>query len=488
MQLPATTFALGEIIHERYVVEDVLGVGGSSNVYLVRDLQRAATAEQEMRFALKELRGTDKHERIRFAFEAAVLKRLTHPSLPRIYDLYEESPQSPGFLILEYIPGVSLEILRKRQPEQRFNLAEVIILLKPIVNATIYLHHQNPPVVHRDIKPANIIVVEESQRTFLIDFGIAKEYEVDATTTAVRQCTPGYGAPEQYANIGTDPRADVYSLGATCYCLLTGTIPVDALQRTASIVTKEADAIRPINQLVTDLPPHVVQAIERAMAIGYEQRFLNVEDFWAALNGASIPLPEPSSPLVLHDTDILPRTATIVRKPSQSPKTRMMIVVLVAALMLSLLGGGIAWAMIYTPLSTSQVATKKVVALSTKKLLPTATATSAILYPHIAEEYSGTQENLLTQAKDTITLTDVEQNQQSLSGRFTGMKMTTNFTGVLDASNHILLTVPRSGQNSPLFFDGTVRADGILVGNYCNQDQAGQCVSNYGLWSLAPGK
>jgi serine/threonine protein kinase len=483
MQLPATTFALGTVIHDRYVVEDVLGVGGSSNVYLVRDLRRTAATEKEMRFALKELRGTDKHERIRFAFEAAVLKRLEHPSLPRIYDLYEESEQSPGFLILDYIAGVSLEKLRKQQPEQRFSLAEVITLLKPIINATIYLHHQQPPVVHRDIKPANIIVAEEDQQAFLIDFGIAKEYEADATTTAVRQCTPGYGSPEQYANIGTDPRADIYSLGATCYCLLTGTIPIDALQRTASIVTKDTDLIVPINRFVFDMPTHVTQAIERAMAIGYEQRFSSVEDFWAALNGSSVPHFIPTLPGVSHASGTLAVVAGA--KARKRLKGRTVMLALTTVLVFSLLVGGVAWSKIYSARPTSQIATK---ASPIAKLQPTATTTAQIQYPHIAKAYKGTLQNLLTQAKSNITLTDIEQNRQSLSGHFTNMQMTSDFSGVLDSSNHILLTIPLQGQKLPLFFDGTVRSDGNLVGNYCNQDQDGQCVSNYGLWSLAPEK
>lgn len=85
-----------------------------------------------------------------------------------------------------------------------------------------------------------------------------------------------------------------------------------------------------------------------------------------------------------------------------------------------------------------------------------------------------------------MTLTSVQQQQQRLSGHFAGLNRTGNFTGVVDASNHILLTIPASGQQLPLFFEGVVRSDGNLVGDYCNQDQAGQCLGNYGVWSLAP--
>jgi len=102
--------------------------------------------------------------------------------------------------------------------------------LAPIMNAVSYLHNQQPPIIHRDIKPANIVVPPSGNEEVLVDFGIAKEFNPDSTTTAVRHVSPGYAAPEQYG-LGTNTRTDIYGLGATIYTLLTGVVPADSFYR-----------------------------------------------------------------------------------------------------------------------------------------------------------------------------------------------------------------------------------------------------------------
>jgi serine/threonine protein kinase len=84
--------------------------------------------------------------------------------------------------------------------------------------------------VHRDIKPSNIIVPARGGEAVLVDFGLAKEYVIDNTTTLIRHGSPGYAAPEQYGS-GTSPQTDIYGLAATLYTLLTGTVPIDAITR-----------------------------------------------------------------------------------------------------------------------------------------------------------------------------------------------------------------------------------------------------------------
>src|SRR5258708_34778555 len=97
----------------------------------------------------------------------------------------------------------------------------------PIMKFGNYIPQQRPPIIHRDINPANIIVPTSGIGSVLVDFGIAKEYYPDSTTTAVRHASPGYGPPEQY-DIGTNTLTDIYALGATIYALLTGIVPADA--------------------------------------------------------------------------------------------------------------------------------------------------------------------------------------------------------------------------------------------------------------------
>ncbi len=207
-----------------YVVEELLGEGGFSAVYLVRD-RRA-----KQLFALKAVIDPDRHAQERFTFEGEVLKRLSHRALPRVYRVFEHEKLKRVFLLMDYIEGQDLEALQPKQPAGQIALPLALALMDSIADALSYLHRQNPPIVHRDVKPANIIVPTRGDGAVLVDFGTAKEYVANSTTTAIRRGSPGYAAPEQYGR-GTTPRTDLYGLGATLYTLLTGTIPPDSITR-----------------------------------------------------------------------------------------------------------------------------------------------------------------------------------------------------------------------------------------------------------------
>jgi serine/threonine protein kinase len=155
----------------RYVIEGVLGKGEFGAVYLVR--QRG---EEHTLFALKEVIHPNKSDRDRFAFEGEVLTRLNHPALPRVHRVFENDKLKRVYLLMDYIKGRNLEVLRREQPGTCFPLPLVLVLLAPIVDALMYLHTQDPPIVHRDIKPANILVPVGGGEAMLADFGSAKEY------------------------------------------------------------------------------------------------------------------------------------------------------------------------------------------------------------------------------------------------------------------------------------------------------------------------
>ena len=158
----------------------------------------------------------------------------------------------------------------------------VLALLAPIVDALIYLHRQEPPIVHRDIKPANIIVPLGGEEAVLVDFGSAIEYLPDGTMTVICRRSPGYAAPEHYGG-GTSPRTDIYGLGATVYTLLTGTMPTHALSRLTRIQGKDIDPLKPASLLKPSLPRTVVEALQCAMSINSADRFETVEEFWEEL-------------------------------------------------------------------------------------------------------------------------------------------------------------------------------------------------------------
>lgn len=261
----------------RYVIESILGKGAFGAVYLVREW-----GTQHNLFALKEVINPNKSDRQRFAFESEVLKRLNHKALPRVHSVFEYDKLKRVYLLMDYISGRNLEVLWGEQPGKCFSLPLVRVLMAPIVDALMYLHSQDPPIVHRDIKPANIIVPAGGGEAMLADFGSAKEYVPGTETTVVGRRSPGYAALEQYSS-GTNPSTDVYGLGATLYALLTGSAPIDAPARVLGIMSTGVDPLKPANLLKPAIPLAVAEALQRATAIRTANRFQTVEEFWQVL-------------------------------------------------------------------------------------------------------------------------------------------------------------------------------------------------------------
>src|SRR6266699_1072211 len=231
-----------------YIIERILGKGEFGAVYLVRDRVNTHNV-----FALKEVINPDKNARQRFAFEGEVLKRLHHKALPRVYRVFENDRLRRVYLLMDYIHGRNLEVLRGEQPGKCFSLPLVLILMAPIVDALMYLHAQDPPIVNRDIKPANIIIPLRGGEAVLADFGSAKEYVPGSATTMVGHRSPGFAALEQYRT-GTNTSTDIYGLGATLYALLTGLTPVDALSRVLGSFSEGVDPLQPANVIQPTIP------------------------------------------------------------------------------------------------------------------------------------------------------------------------------------------------------------------------------------------
>jgi serine/threonine protein kinase len=210
-----------------------------------------------------------------FRLEANILAGLRHPSLPRVGDHFVIDRQGQ-YLVMDYIEGEDLRQLLDRSGTPPEN--EVIRIGAAVCDALTYLHTRVPPIVHRDIKPGNIKLTPDGN-IVLVDFGLAKiMLGNQSTTTGARAMTPGYSPPEQYGTAHTDPRSDIYSLGATLYVAMTNTIPEDALAR----VTGNAVLTNP-RKLVLTLSRKLSTAILKAMAVEPDSRFQTAEDFRQAL-------------------------------------------------------------------------------------------------------------------------------------------------------------------------------------------------------------
>ena len=146
---------------------------------------------------------------------------------------------------------------------------DVIHIGAAICDALTYLHTRKPPILHRDIKPGNVKITPDGH-IYLVDFGLAKVYRnaSQATTTGARAMTPGYSPPEQYGTARTDPRTDIYSLGATLYASLSGVIPEDGLAR-----AMDNAQLTPLRKRNTKVSRRLAAAIEKAMAVDPSDRF-----------------------------------------------------------------------------------------------------------------------------------------------------------------------------------------------------------------------
>ncbi|MGH2501261.1 MAG: protein kinase domain-containing protein, partial [Ktedonobacterales bacterium] len=237
------------LLNKRYLVIKAVGQGGMAAVYQASDTRANRTvAIKEMSqdgLSPDELRETVEG----FNAEARMLQSLSHDNLPRVYESFSENARH--YLVMEFIEGQTLEqrmiAARGALPE-----AEVLGWAAQLCAALDYLHTHNPPVIFRDLKPANIMVTPKG-KVKLIDFGIARTFNRIRTHDTQALGTPGYAPPEQYGSAQTDPRADIYALGATLYQLLT-----------AYDVSKTPFALPPMQTRNPSISPNVRRAIERA--------------------------------------------------------------------------------------------------------------------------------------------------------------------------------------------------------------------------------
>lgn len=202
--------------NDTYEIKSIIGKGGMSTVYL------AEHKRLHTRWAVKEVR---KQQGTRFDFlaESNILKRLQHPMLPRIVDIFED--RDCIYIVEDFVEGITLEDLLKQQ--KKVDESQGLQWFRDLCGVLAYLHGQRPhPIIYRDMKPSNIMLQPDGSLK-LIDFGIAREYKQESNADTTYIGTKGYAAPEQFGKAQTDARTDIYSLGVTMYHLLTGKSPYE---------------------------------------------------------------------------------------------------------------------------------------------------------------------------------------------------------------------------------------------------------------------
>ena len=264
------------LLQNRYRIVRQLGRGGMGAVYEAFD-QRL-----EITVALKETLSSEESMRKQFEREARMLAGMQHEALPRVSDHFVEGNRA--FLVMQFIGGVDLAKIIAQQPGP-FPRDQVLAWADQLLDALIYLHSRDRQVIHRDIKPHNLKLTANGQIA-LLDFGLAKAQPSDQSVTASQAFygyTRHYAPLEQIQDQRTDPRSDIYALGATLYHLLTGIKPPDAMVRAAAVVNGEADPLRPANQIHEAVGPQIAAILNKALAQKPQERYANANEFREAL-------------------------------------------------------------------------------------------------------------------------------------------------------------------------------------------------------------
>ena len=350
----------GDILQNRYRITALLARGGMAAIY------RGWHTTLNKPIAIKEMcpqPGIDAHTlshlRRQFKQEAAILARLQHPNLVQVLDFFEEEDKT--YLVMDLVEGESLAERIEREgalPED-----QVLEWADQLLDALAYCHDQ--AIIHRDVKPSNIIIRPDG-KPILVDFGLVKLWDPDdphTKTVMQGMGTPEYAPPEQYgARPGhTDPRSDLYSLGATLYHALTGEAPMTATERTAGI-----QQFRSPQEIDPRIDTRINVAIMRATELRIADRFGSAAEMRAAL--------DMTAPMTLPQTHLQRQSAK-----SSTRWAKALIGIVLGAMAFLILVVGLVIAIAQPPRPTSPIPTVARATMSPalpKNTLPPATSAS----------------------------------------------------------------------------------------------------------------
>ncbi len=263
-----------------YEVLSLLGAGGMGEVYRARDTRLGRVVAIKV---LPAERMADDDRRWRFVQEARAASALNHPNIVTIYEI--ESADGNDFIVMEYVPGKTLDSVIHRQG---MRLSEILRIAIPIADAVARAHAAG--IVHRDLKPANVIVGSDGA-VKVLDFGLAKlvaQEEADSpehetVTGPLRQPanvagTAGYMSPEQAAGKKVDGRSDIFSFGAMLYEMVTGrrAFAGNSTAETLAAVLREQP--KTPSELTPDVPRDLEKVILRCLQKEPDRRFQHVAD------------------------------------------------------------------------------------------------------------------------------------------------------------------------------------------------------------------
>ncbi len=266
-------FGVGETIAQRFLVVRFIARGGMGEVYEVEDrlLQGNRVA---LKMILPEIAAHEESSH-RFQQEVLLARKINHPNLCPIYEIFRCDEEPPPFLFLtmKLLTGETLDsCLRKHGLLPREEALEVF---RQMIAGIAAIH--NAGVVHRDIKPTNVMLDRSNLRlsVSIMDFGLARHYESDATSLGVGAIagTPGYLAPELLRGHPPTRASDIFALGVLLHQVLTGERPIESANARSvhvapSLATIPVPAIytRTISEFLSEDPVVRCRAFEQYRA------------------------------------------------------------------------------------------------------------------------------------------------------------------------------------------------------------------------------
>jgi serine/threonine-protein kinase len=258
--LASASQRVGTVLHGKYHVDGVLGVGGMATVY-------AVTHRNRKRFAIKMLHpefSVRRDVRQRFVREGYAANSVDHPGVVVILDDDMDETGSP-FLVMELLEGVTVDALCRVGPLPVRESLGIVYQLLEVLDAA-----HRKAVIHRDIKPANLFLARDGQLK-VVDFGIARlrdgESGLKSTHGGATLGTPAFMAPEQAraAPDEIDARTDIWATGATLFTMLSARFVHDGDGARQIMIRAATEPARSLADVAPDVPPEVVEIVGRAL-------------------------------------------------------------------------------------------------------------------------------------------------------------------------------------------------------------------------------
>jgi serine/threonine-protein kinase len=296
----------GDLIADRYELEELVGTGGMSSVFRAHDRQLERSVAIKI---LHEHYAEDPEYLERFRREARAVARLSHPNIVTVIDRGADDGRQ--YIVFEHVEGENLKELVLRSG--RLPVRRALELALAVADGLAFAHDHG--LVHRDVKPQNVLLSNEGE-VKVTDFGIARSMHVEhgVTQTGTVLGTGEYLAPEQASGKPVSPATDVYSLGIVLWELLAGEVPFVGENFVAVALRHVNEPPQRLRERRPDVSPRLEAAVDRALAKDPARRFPSMAAFANELRACLAEADGESAPPPVEDAEL-----TRITPPSPAP-------------------------------------------------------------------------------------------------------------------------------------------------------------------------